>query len=143
MKNKKSIKLIILISFCFLLGLTSIEAQNNTLMQNLTETQQQLLKEQRELVVTNREIFKASLTKDQLTILDNSALTKQERLKALTSTFTTDQKNLMAKNKASIEALKETFKNSLTAEQREHMQSQNMSKMHDTNNHMGGHKKHN
>ena len=143
MKNKKSLKKITVVLFCFLLGLTSIEAQNNTVMQNLTETQQQLLKEQRELVVMNREVFKASLTKEQLTILDNSSLTKQERIKTLTSTFTADQKVLMAKNKASIEALKEAFKNTITAEQREHMQSQNMSRMHDTNNNMGGHKKHN
>ena len=143
MKNKKSIKIITVILFCFLLGLTRIEAQNNTVMQNLTETQQQLLKEQRELVVRNRETFKASLTEEQLTILDNSSLTKQERIKTLTSTFTADQKALMAKNKASIETLKEAFKHTITAEQREHMQSENMSRMHDTNNHMGGHNKHN
>jgi len=143
MKNKKSIKIITVILFCFLLGLTSIEAQNNSVMQSLTETQQQLLKEQRELVVMNREVFKASLTEEQLTILDNSSLTKQEKIRTLTSTFTADQKALMAKNKASIEALKEAFKNTITANQREHMQSHNMSRMHDTNNHMGGHKKDN
>jgi len=139
----KPLKIIIAMVFCFFLGFTSIQAQNNSVMQNLTETQQQLLKEQRELVIMNREIFKASLTSEQLAILDNTAITKQERLKALTSTFTAGQKALMAKNRASTEAIKQAFKNTLTSEQRQHMQSQNMSKMHDTNNHMEGHKKHN
>jgi hypothetical protein len=140
MKSFKIFSTLILFLF---IGISSVQSQNNEVMQNLTQEQQQLMKQQRELVVANREAFKATLTAEQLSILDNKELTKQERLKNLVSTFTSAQKELMSKNKASIDALKETFKNSMTTEQRQHMQTQNMNKMREMNNEGGGHRKRN
>jgi ABC-type transporter MlaC component len=140
MKSFKIFSTLILFLF---IGISSVQSQNNEVMQNLTQEQQQLLKQQRELVVANREAFKATLTAEQLSILDNKELTKQERLKNLVSTFTSAQKELMSKNKANIDALKETFKNSMTTEQRQHMQTQNMNKMREMNNDGGGHRKRN
>ena len=139
----KSLKIFSTLLFFLSLGLSNVQSQNNEVMQNLTQTQQQLMKEQRELVVANREAFKATLNAEQLSILDNKELSKQERLKNLVSTFTATQKELMAKNKASIDALKATFKKTMTTEQRQHMQSQNKSKMHETATESSGHRKHN
>lgn len=139
----KSFKIFSTLLIFLFIGISSVQSQNNEVMQNLTQEQQQLMKQQRELVVANREAFKATLTAEQLSILDNKELTKQERLKNLVSTFTTAQKELMSKNKASIDALKETFKNSMTTEQRQHMQTQNMNKMREMNNEGGGHRKRN
>lgn len=129
MKTLKKLSTLLLF---FFLGHLSVQSQNNEVMQNLTKAQQELMKEQRELVVANREAFIASLTAEQLAILDNKDLSKQERIKYLVSTFTATQKELMAKNKANIEALRETFKSSITAEQRKQMQPQNISKMNET-----------
>lgn len=139
----KSFKIFSTLLFFLFIGISSVQSQNNEVMQNLTQEQQQLMKQQRELVVANREAFKATLTAEQLSILDNKELTKQERLKNLVSTFTSAQKELMSKNKESIDALKETFKNSMSTEQRQHMQSQNMNKMREMNNEGGGHRKRN
>lgn len=139
----KSFKIFLTVLILLFVGISSIHAQNNEVMQNLTQEQQQLMKQQRELVVANREAFKATLSAEQLAILDNKKLTKQERQRMLVSTFTSTQKELMAKNKASIEALKETFKNTMTTEQRQHMQSQNMNKMHETTTETGRNRKHN
>lgn len=139
----KSLKIFSTLLLFLFLGLSNVQSQNNEVMQNLTQSQQQLMKEQRELVVANREAFKATLNAEQLSILDNKELSKQERLKNLVSTFTATQKELMVKNKASIDALKETFKKTMTTEQRQHMQSQNKSKMHETAAEAGKHKKHN
>lgn len=139
----KSFKIFLTVLILLFVGLSSIHAQNNEVMQNLTQEQQQLMKQQRALVVANREAFKATLSAEQLAILDNKKLTKQERQRMLVSTFTSTQKELMAKNKASIEVLKETFKNTMTTEQRQHMQSQNMNKMHETTTETGRHRKHN
>jgi len=139
----KLLKTISTFLFFLFLGVSSVQSQNKDVMPNLTKEQQQLIKEQRELVIANRDAFKGTLTAEQLSILDNKELSKQERLKNLVSTFTAAQKELIAKNRASINALKETFKNSMTSEQRQHMQSQNMSKMHDMSSEASGHKKHN
>jgi len=139
----KSSKIVSTLLFFFLIGISSVQSQNNELMQNLTKEQQNLVKQQREIVVANRDAFKATLTAEQLSILDNKELTKQERLKKLGSTFTVTQKELIAKNKQSIDALKETFKNTMTMEQHQQMQSQNMSKMHEMNSETSGHRKHN
>lgn len=139
----KSPKIFLTLLFFLLIGISNVQAQNNEVMQNLTQEQQNLMKQQREIVVANREAFKATLTAEQLSILDNKELTKQERLKKLVSTFTTTQKELIAKNKQSLDALKETFKNSMTMEQHRQMQSQNMSKMHEMNSETSGHRKHN
>jgi hypothetical protein len=139
----KSSKIVLTLLFFFLIGISSVQSQNNELMQNLTKEQQNLVKQQREIVVANRDAFKATLTAEQLSILDNKELTKQDRLKKLTATFTTKQKELIAKNKQSIDALKETFKNTMTMEQHQQMQSQNMSKMHEMNSETSGHRKHN
>ena len=139
----KSSKIVSTLLFFFLIGISSVQSQNSELMQNLTKEQQNLVKQQREIVVANRDAFKATLTAEQLSILDNKELTKQDRLKKLTATFTTTQKELIAKNKQSIDALKETFKNTMTMEQHQQMQSQNMSKMHEMNSETSGHRKHN
>jgi len=139
----KLLKTISTFLFFLFLGVSSVQSQNKDVMPNLTKEQQQLIKEQRELVIANRDAFKGTLTAEQLSILDNKELSKQERLKNLVSTFTAAQKELIAKNRASINALKETFKNSMTSEQRQHMQSQNMSKMREMSSEASGHKKHN
>lgn len=139
----KSSKIVSTLLFFFLIGISSVQSQNSELMQNLTKEQQNLVKQQREIVVANRDAFKATLTAEQLSILDNKELTKQDRLKKLTATFTNTQKELIAKNKQSIDALKETFKNTMTMEQHQQMQSQNMSKMHEMNSETSGHRKHN
>ncbi|MGV6845622.1 MAG: hypothetical protein ACWA42_05795 [Lutibacter sp.] len=83
----------------------------------LTETQINLINNQRDLIKKNRAKFKASLSKEQLAILNNSQLTKLERQKALIASFTQMQQNLLKQQRLSIDALKLQFRNSLTDSQ--------------------------
>ncbi len=101
----------------------SIVAQEDIDVSDLTQEQLDLLQEQRDLIKTNRETFKASLSAKQLAILENNALTKQERQKVLIKTFSEAQKKLLEDNKAKVRKLKARFRATLTLEQRQRIRS--------------------
>ena len=95
MKSLQSLFLIIAFVFS---GITSAQdvddaqqAQRNGnkgMEKILTPDQLALLKEQNDLVKSQREAFKNTLSDDQLAILDNEDLNRRERREALRATFT-------------------------------------------------------
>lgn len=116
--------LITITVFLFFMGLYSGSAQKSTVIDNFTTEQRKLVQEQRELIKANREAFKASLTAEQLAILKDANLNRQEKQAALILTFTAAQKNLLNENKENIKELKKDFKNTLTNEQRQQIHEQ-------------------
>ncbi len=117
----KPIKIIAIVVFGILIGTSGSQAQDNEHVKNLTDTQKELLQAQRELIKANREAFKASLTEAQLAILENQELTKQERHDALILTFTDAQELILTENREGVMEAKETFRATLTQEQRQHI----------------------
>lgn len=117
--------------FLFFMGMFTASAQKSTVIDNFTTEQQKLVKEQRELIKANREAFKASLTAEQLAILKDASLNKEQKQAALILTFTTVQKNLLNENRENIKELKKDFKNTLTNEQRQQIHEQNGNRMRD------------
>lgn len=124
----KSLNIISVILFCLYVGFPNLTAQNTTTVQNilqdLTEEQQQILQSQRNLIVENRENFKATLTAEQLLILSNKELSKQQKEDALIKTFTKEQKKLLAENKERVEAIKNEFKKTITEDQMQQIRAQ-------------------
>jgi len=136
----KSIKIISLVLFLFLFGISSIEAQeekhnqqqnksqklhenkgmdNAALLENLSEEQLLMINEQRQLIKKHRELFKASLNEEQMAIFENAKLTKQEKHDALILALTKAQKTMLAEHKASVQESKQQFKNTITSNQRQ------------------------
>lgn len=118
----KTIKIIMVVVVGLLAGISNTEAQqaqnrsqvNKAAMENFTEAQKLMLQEQRELIKQNRETFKASLSAEQLAILENAALTKQERRQALVASFTKAQQQLLQQQKMNMQAIRQQFKSTLT-----------------------------
>jgi hypothetical protein len=54
-----------------------------------------------------------------LAILDNQDLNRKERREALRATFTQDQLDLLDTHKTNVQALKDSFRESLTDEQKQ------------------------
>ena len=124
--------IITITAILFFMGLYSGNAQKSTVVDNFTTEQQQLVKEQRDLIKANREAFKASLTAEQLAILKDASLSKEQKQAALIQTFTAAQKNILNANKENIKELKRDFKNSLTNEQRQQIQEHNSNRIRET-----------
>ncbi len=77
----------------------------------------------------NRDAFKASLTAEQLAILKDRTLTKEQQQSALVATFTATQKAILSENRERAKALKEEFRTTITKEQRQQLHSQNENKI--------------
>ncbi|MEL1241453.1 hypothetical protein [Flavobacterium flavipallidum] len=124
--------LITITVFLFFMGCYSGNAQKSTVIDNFTTEQQKLVQEQREMIKANREAFKASLTAEQLAILKDMSLSKEQKQAALAQTFTLAQKNLLNENRENIRELKRDFKNSLTNEQRQQLQERLTNRIRET-----------
>lgn len=122
MKTNKAF--IILMLFFF--GIINCQAQNAEILPGgLTLEQRSLIKEQQELIATNREKFKASLTAQQLAILKNTSIDLKSQQKALISSLSKEQKQFLADNIQKAKILKEEFKNTLTNDQRQQIKLMN------------------
>ena len=126
----KSIKIIALVAFGLLVGISSADAQQNqnrarnmVTEETLTAQQKQLIQEQRDKIKEKRELFKESLTQEQLAIFNNNDLTRQERHDALMATLTETQKTLMQEHRKSIQESKQEFRNTMTIEQRQQIRN--------------------
>lgn len=128
----KSIRIITLVVFGLLVGMSSVEAQQNqnrgknlnkATVETMTAEQKQLIQEQRDRIKEKRELFRASLTEAQLAIFDNNDLTRQERHDALMASLTETQKALMQEHRKSVQESKQQFRNSMTSEQRQQIRS--------------------
>lgn len=142
----KSLKSIFVFVFCLFLGLFNVKAQDTTTNVTtttevttdtdspgavLTADQVALLKAQKDLIIANREAFKASLTEAQLVILESTDLSKKDIFAALASTFTAEQRAIITANKESVKALRDEFKSTLTSDQRQQLGSLNNAKAAD------------
>ena len=94
----------------------------------LTPDQLTLLQKQKDLVKSQREAFKNSLSDDQLAILDNEELNQRERREALRATFTQDQLDLLDVHKTNVQSLKDSFRESLTDEQKQKLRQRRQRK---------------
>lgn len=128
----KSIRIIALVAFGLLVGISNVEAQQNlnrgknmnkAAIEMMTAEQKQLIQEQRDRIKEKRELFRASLTEAQLAIFDNNDLTRQERHDALMASLTETQKALMQEHRESVQESKQQFRNSMTSEQRQQIRS--------------------
>ena len=90
--NTKIIKLYLLVSLFFSL---TLYAQENDLLNNLTEEQKELIESQKKQLLENRDEFKATLTEKQLNILKDVSLSKDERIKTLMASLTENQKKIL------------------------------------------------
>ena len=73
---------------------TPFIAQNSrfdVIQKKLTKQQRDLLQNEKEVMKANRKAFKASLTKEQMTILRDKTISKIEIRKRLAATFSTIQ----------------------------------------------------
>lgn len=150
----KSLKSISVFVFCLFLGLSNVKAQDTTPTTDtapttevttttevtvdtdshgavLTADQVALLKAQKDLIIANREAFKASLTEAQLAILESTDLSKKDIFAALASTFTAEQRAIITANKESVRALRQEFRSTLTSEQRQQLGPLNNAKARD------------
>lgn len=119
----KFVNIIKLLMLGIFINSTALIAQEGIDKKDLTKVQLNLLNEQRTLIKTNRETFKASLSTEQLAILKNATLSKQEKRDALILTFTETQKKLLEENKVKVIRLKEQFRATLTLEQRQRIRT--------------------
>ena len=119
--NTKIIKLYLLVSLFFSL---TLYAQENDLLNNLTEEQKELIASQKKQLLENRDEFKATLTEKQLNILKDVSLSKDERIKTLMASLTENQKKILIDNRRVAEQKKEHFKATITDEQRQKIRSE-------------------
>ena len=84
-----------------------------------TPAQIEMIKEQRRLIKADKDAFRATLSKEQLAVFKNEDLNREERRKVLKEMLTPVQKELLASNKAKAKALREKFKATITAAQKE------------------------
>jgi len=125
----KTLKLITSLVVILLIGTLNAEAQKNinrskdmmSAIENLTAEQQQLLQEQRNLIMTNREHFRASLTEEQLAVINNRDLARDQRHDALMVLLTEAQQAMLQEHKEVVQEIKERFRMSLSTEQRQQM----------------------
>lgn len=115
------IKFIIFITLMFFT--TYSNSQEIEVLENLTIQQKEMIEAQKKLLIDNREAFKATLTESQLTILKNTSLTKEERMKALMGSLSDSQKRLLAENRKEANFRKENFRATITEEQRQRLRS--------------------
>lgn len=124
MKTKNTFKIKVLIFIALLFFSTYSNAQNAEVLSNLTPQQKEMVEAQKKLLIKNREAFKATLSANQLEILKNTSLSKEDRMKALTESLSDSQKKLLAKNRSEAISGKENFKATITEEQRQKLQLQ-------------------
>ena len=125
----KTLKLITSLVILLLFGTLNAKAQQNqnrgkdmmSAIENLTAEQQQLIQEQRNLIMTNREHFRASLTEEQLAVINNRDLARDQRHDALMGLLTDAQQAMLREHKEVVQDIKEQFRMSLSTEQRQQM----------------------
>ncbi len=106
--------------------------QKNDIPEGLNTEQKVLLKNQRELMIENREKFKTSLTPEQLNILESKDLPPKAKHKALMASLNESQKELLFENLSKSKNIRDEFRNTLTDEQKEklrklnHLRTRNM-----------------
>lgn len=131
----KTIKLLMVLFFSATMSL-SLNAQttddtptDDAVVSNLTVQQRKMLQEQKRLIVSNRDEFRACLTEDQLAILGDATMTKEQKQQKLMQSLTEAQKLMLQEHRESVQQSKENFQASLTTEQRQQIKARMKSNM--------------
>ena len=88
------------------------------IVKELTIEQKTLLQKEREIMKTNREALKATLSKEQISILKDKTISRSEIRSKLVATFSDIQKGLIKNQEVRLRNSRETFRKSLTEDQR-------------------------
>lgn len=113
-KNRHSFFLL----FVILISFTNYAQEKELLHGDLTPEQHILLRKQRELMIENREKFKASLTAEQTNILESKELSPKAQQEALMASLNEAQKALIFENISKAKKIKDEFRSTLSEEQR-------------------------
>ncbi len=100
--------------------------------EELTEAQKELLATERELMKADRNALKASLTEEQLAILKDKSLSKNEIRKRLSKSFSKNQRELIELQQRRLRDTREAFRQTLTDEQRKLFQDRLDRKVRDS-----------
>jgi len=96
-----------------------VNAQEEVKAPILTEEQKELAVANKEESKANREAFKATLSDEQLAILENKEMTKHEKMKDFAESLSEEQQTMRLANKESMEANRDALRATLTDEQKE------------------------
>ncbi|SDW92662.1 hypothetical protein SAMN05444411_102480 [Lutibacter oricola] len=124
----KKIKLITVLFVGLIVGIATVKAQKKdniepVAIENLSTEQQKLMLKQKQLIKQNRETFKASLTSKQLSILENTTLSKKEKQNALMVSLSKQQQLMLKTQRENIKVVKDKLRNSITTEQRQQIRA--------------------
>lgn len=84
----------------------------------LSIEQKEILKEQQQLLDDTRAIVKENLNQEQLKLLNNKSISKEERARLLRQSLTPTQRDLITSKRRLIKQKKNRFKNTLTQRQK-------------------------
>lgn len=87
---------------------------------NLTEAQKAQMKVDREEAKKAQDKFRATLSDEQKSIMDNKSLTPEQRKSALAKALSPEQKETMKHNMAAKKEANEKLSKNSTADQKEH-----------------------
>ena len=90
----------------------------NLIQKELPQQQRNLLQQEKEVMISNREAFKTSLTSEQLAILNDKTISKNEIRRRLVATFSISQKDMVKNQQISLRKTRDNFRKTLTGEQR-------------------------
>ena len=94
-----------------------------------TEEQKTMMKANRAKQVEFKNIFKKTLTPDQLNILSDPRLMKYDRLKSFRASFTDDQVAMIKDHRKEMAANRQTFRSTLTDIQKKQLKMMAVNKM--------------
>lgn len=122
MKQVKVKSIISMFSFIFLLTSSiTLFAQSpdyTPIMNQLNVQQQEMLQNQRQLMLQNRKQLRVSLTEEQLAILGDPDLTREQKREQLRLSFNGEQGELVRNQERHLREVREQFRHTLTQEQR-------------------------
>lgn len=90
-------------------------------LSTLTEAQKKIIQTERQKIRVSREAFKKSLTKEQINILKNPTLTKDQKRMKLVATFSERQTSLVLESETRIKGMAERIKPTLSENQRKEL----------------------
>lgn len=127
MQNFKTTYGIVIAVFAMLYTQPGFAQENNSEMDAylnlnaLSDTQKSIIQTERKKIKESREAFKKSLTKEQLNILKNPVLTKEEKRANLVASFTEMQKNLIVESETRIKGMAKRIKPTLSENQKKEL----------------------
>lgn len=118
MKATSSILVLFFISLCTTNVTFGQTSDYDLIMKELTKEQKELLLKERQMIKSNREALKKSLSKKQLAILTDKTLRNDQKRTRLLQSFNRQQRNLVQRQEKRLRVTREAFRKTLTDGQR-------------------------